>query len=289
MQMDESDYPLLYQAADNASLKAQTTYFRSIQIYLVLLVAAAVTTYLWPESTYGAIASAALFFSTLMILVGLHIKKPVDIWYNGRAVAESVKTRSWRWIMKAEPYHNDSQQNAETKFLEDLKHILQHNRALSAYLDSPSGNGITEKMKNFRQLSWEERLKLYSKHRIQNQANWYSMKAAFNKKRARMWLVTAIILHAAAIMLLLYKINAPTLSLPIEVIAVIASAVLTWIQAKKHSELNSSYSLAAYEITLIAEEASHVNSDASLSDYILNSEAAFSREHTQWVARKSDG
>ncbi|MEO1352240.1 MAG: DUF4231 domain-containing protein [Cyanobacteria bacterium J06635_15] len=61
-------------------------------------------------------SSALLFLVTLAILIGLRVKRPDDIWYNGRAVAESVKTRTWRWVMRAEPY---SMTNAEAALLRD--------------------------------------------------------------------------------------------------------------------------------------------------------------------------
>ena len=88
--------------------------------------------------------------------------------------------------------------------------------------------------------------------------------------------------------MLLYRIQVPTITLPIEVIATSASAALTWLQAKKHNELNSSYALAALEIVLIKGEALSVSSEKELSEFVLDSENAFSREHTQWVARKAD-
>lgn len=57
-----------------------------------------------------------------------------------------------------------------------------------------------------------------------------------------------MVLHAVAIILLLINIYQADLKLPIEVIAVAASSVLTWLEAKKHNELSSSYSLTAHEI-----------------------------------------
>jgi hypothetical protein len=57
---------------------------------------------------------------------------------------------------------------------------------------------------------------------------------------------------------------------------------------KKHNELKSSYTLAAHEIVLIKSEYASINTDNQLSDFVVNSEAAFSREHTQWTARKND-
>ena len=94
--------------------------------------------------------------------------------------------------------------------------------------------------------------------------------------------------HSTAVFMLLYRIKEPGASLPIEVIATAASAVLTWLQAKKHNELNSSYSLAAHEIVLIKSESTSITTDNQLSDFVVNSEAAFSREHTQWIAIKNE-
>ncbi len=78
------------------------------------------------------------------------------------------------------------------------------------------------------------------------------------------------------------------LKLPIEVLAVAASSILTWLQAKKHNELSSSYSLTAHEIILIKSETSRIESEEDFSEYIINCENAFSREHTQWFARKNE-
>ena len=103
-----------------------------------------------------------------------------------------------------------------------------------------------------------------------------------------MWFWISVCLHALAIGLLLYRIKEPLFDLPIEVVAASAGAAITWLQAKKHNELNSSYALAAHEIVLIKGEALSVKSDKNLSEFVLDSENAFSREHTQWTARKVD-
>ena len=227
---------------------------------------------------------------TLGILIWLKVQKPEDTWYNGRAVAESIKTRTWRWAMKAEPYENNaSDEQIQKEFLSDLKAILAQNRSLSSSLEwNPNlGEAISDEMKAVRKLSLPERLDVYKKERIDDQSIWYSNKSQFNKRRAKQWFIVSIVLHSVAILLLLYRIKEPTISLPIEVIATSASAVLTWLQAKKHNELNSSYSLAALEILLIKGESASINTDLQLSDYVVNSETAFSREHTQWAARKN--
>lgn len=288
--MEESDFPALYNAADRASLGAQKDYFNALRLYLFLLVTAALVAFHWPTDVYGAIASAALFLVTLGILIWLKVRKPEDTWYNGRAVAESVKTRAWRWIMKAEPYDKKtSEEQAQRELLSDLKAILDQNRSLSSSLDwSPDlGEAISEKMVSIRMLPWQGRLSIYKTDRIDNQATWYSKKSQFNKRRARQWFGVSVSFHSVAVLMLLYRIKEPSSSLPIEVVAAAASAVLTWVQAKKYNELNSSYALAAHEIVLIKGEAVSVQDESHLSEFVINSESAFSREHTQWTARKS--
>jgi hypothetical protein len=288
--MDEEDFPALYNSADSASLKAQSDYFNALRLYLFLLILAAFVSFAYPSNVYAAISSASLFIVTLGILVWLKVQKPEDIWYNGRAVAESVKTRTWRWIMKAEPYDKGvSEEQAKRELLNDLKAILSQNRSLSHFLEwTPDlGEAISEKMVSIRGKPWSQRIEIYIKDRIDDQSHFYSKKSRLNKRLAKRWFVVSIILHLSAILLLLYRIKEPANSLPIEVIATAASAVLTWVQAKKHNELNSSYALAAHEIVLIKGESVSVNEESYLSEFIINSEAAFSREHTQWAARKS--
>lgn len=285
------DLPGLYQSADQASLRAQSSYFWGLRLYLILLVAAAYVSFGWPNDSFGALTSAVLFLITLGILVALKVNRPDDLWYNGRAVAESVKTRAWRLMMRAEPYNETENDDLVTRqFIGDLKAILEQNRSLSKELNSSSGikEPVSSKMLQIRALPLEQRLEIYKDQRIQNQSNWYSLKSLWNKRRARQWFWVSVGLHAAAILMLLYRIKDPTLSLPVEVIATAAGAVLTWLQAKKHNELNSSYALAAHEIVLIKGEALSVHSERELSDFVVASEAAFSREHTQWVARKSE-
>lgn len=291
MEITSIELPGLYQSANQASLKAQDSYFRGLRWYLVLLVCAAFISYAMPHDTLGALLSAGLFLITLGILIFIRVQRPDDAWYNGRAVAESVKTRSWRWMMRAEPYENcESVEIVAKQFINDLKAILEQNRSLSHSLQSTSAakDPISQAMKDVRSSSVKNRLSVYVDQRVQNQVEWYWHKASFNKRRAQQWFWGSVVLHTVAIAMLLYRIKEPALSLPVEVIATAAGAALTWLQAKKHNELNSAYALTAHEIVLIKGESESVHDEKQLSEYVINSEAAFSREHTQWAARKGD-
>lgn len=287
--IDSEDLPGLYQSANQASLSAQNVYYTGLRWYLFLLVLAAFVSYSRPTDAAGALVSASLFLVTLGILIFIRVKRPDDVWYNGRAVAESVKTIAWRWMMRADPYEDDENVEIVSRtFLNDLKTILDQNKSLSHSLQAgiALNDPISEKMREVRKLPVADRLLVYVNHRVTDQANWYWTKSRFNKRRAQQWFWVSVVLHSAAILMLLYRIKDPSLALPVEVLATAAGAVLTWLQAKKHNELNSAYALAAHEIVIIKGESTSVHDEGELSEFVTNSESAFSREHTQWVARK---
>jgi hypothetical protein len=288
---DSSDLPGLYHSADEASLAAQGKYLLALKAYMFFLVLASLVAYFATDSANTAIASATLFLVSIGITIWLNVKKPEDIWYNGRAVAESVKTRAWRWMMKAEPYDKTPEYDIASKeFIADLKQILEQNRSLGEAIGEGESvkEPITKNMQAIREMPFNERAAVYKKHRVDEQALWYWRKTKYNKKMAAIWFSVMIAFHALAIILLLFKIKSPTLKLPVEVVAVCASSVLGWLQTKKHKELSASYALTAQEISLIRGEASYVNSEDSLSGFVIDSENAFSREHTQWFARKKE-
>lgn len=293
IKITDKELPGLYQIADSSSKKEQNKYFKGIAWYLILLIIASFIAFYSADelNPIYKIVSTVLFLGTLFIMIWLRVSKPDDIWYNGRAVAESVKTRAWRWMMRAEPYIDcDNVEIMRKLFINDLKVILEQNKSLigklglEASIDDP----ITGVMIQVRRLPLKERFVFYQNERIKDQATWYAKKSIFNKKRTSIWFGLTVSLHAFAIILLLVNINQIELKLPIEVIAVAASSVLTWLQAKKHSELSSSYSLTAHEIALIKSESTDIKNEKNLSEYIINCENAFSREHTQWYARKTE-
>ncbi|MEM9948023.1 MAG: DUF4231 domain-containing protein [Cyanobacteria bacterium P01_D01_bin.36] len=292
LELNRDTLPGLYQSADEASIRHQAAHFRGLLWYSLLLVVAAAIPFISSNSRIGAVISLVLFVTTLIILTYQRTSQPSAIWYNGRAVAESVKTRAWRWSMKAAPYQDDDvdPDRAFRDFVDDLKAILHQNQRLSEYFRSETGikTAVSETMQKIRALPFSERLKIYQAQRIDNQAKWYAYKADLNRRQGKRLFIISCVLHLSAIALLTYRIFQPAANLPTEAIATAAGAILTWLEAKKHNELNASYSLAAHEIGLIKDEAQLVKTDEDLAALVLNSETAFSREHTQWVARKTD-
>lgn len=66
----------------------------------------------------------------------------------------------------------------------------------------------------------------------------------------------------------------------------ISAAALSWLQLKQHQELRLAYTTAAQELNFILDCSSSINNEEKLSEFVLDSENAISREHTLWLAQK---
>ncbi len=284
--MNKEDYPTLFRDADEVSLRAQKNYYLSITCYLILLVTASIMSLYGINSKTFAIIAAFLFLATIATNIFILTKRNNEIWYNARAVVESVRTITWKFIMRAEPFDSAG---AERRFLEILNNIINQNKNLLLELSKvlTQHHQITEKMKEIRNMSVKERFDFYLKHRVEDQLKWYSKKAKENSKSRTNWFILMIGLQTFAVIFVLCRIAWPEFKYwPPEVLAVASGGILTWIHVKKFQDLSSAYSLAAYEISIIKAGATNINTEEDLSNFVLDTENAFSREHTQWIARK---
>ena len=103
----------------------------------------------------------------------------------------------------------------------------------------------------------------------------------------RGWVIGGISAYSVAIALALLRIAFPEQEIwPIEPIIVVASSIVGWTQVKKFNELASSYTLTAHEIGIIQGRVNEIRSEQEFSEFVNEAEQAFSREHTQWVARQ---
>ena len=218
------------------------------------------------------------------------MKKPDQDWYKCRALAESIKTSAWRYAMRAQPFDDTRTQDARRDFLAFLKAIFDANQHIGPRIAglSPEGEQITSEMDSLRNCSLHERKAFYLTDRIKEQRKWYAGRARRNKKSLRTWVVVCVLVYLAAVISVLMRIQYPHTMLPIEPLIVIASTLVGWIQIKRYSELASAYSLAAHEIGIIEKRANDAKTNEQFSDFVNESEVAFSREHTQWIARQHE-
>lgn len=285
--MREEDFPALYRSADELSLESQTHFFRALKLHLVLLVLAAVLSIASiPHWSVAALQLLALL-GALSCSIYLFSKRPDRYWYAGRAVAESIKTITWRYVCRAEPFQGDDA-SARSDFQRRLKAIVDQNKdvaqALTNYLDAPQ---ITDVMTEMRARSLEERKTAYAGSRIRDQLTWYAKKASFNKKTSNAFFWALIATNGVAVLCAILRITFVDVPFwPTDIFVATAASLLSWMQAKRFSELAASYALAAHEIGLIRERSLVSDTDEAFSLFVGDAENAFSREHTQWVARQ---
>ena len=287
--MEHEDYPALYQAADEASLKCQKNYLFLIRSYLLILILASLFSFIGITTKILAIISAILFFATISISIYILVKQYQKKWYNLRALAESVKTLTWRYMMCAEPFQI-SQNNKEVKqkFSEMLNKILQQNKTNAEEFSgiSNSYDQLSETMQNVREKIIAERKLFYLEKRIKEQRKWYSKKTISNKRGYKIWFSLMIISQVVAVVTVLCRIAYPNFEyFPTEVLTVCTASILSWIQLKNYQEHSAAFSLASLEIGTFQNYILEITDEKEFSEFVIESENAFSREHTQWAAK----
>jgi hypothetical protein len=237
------------------------------------------------------IVAAALYLASLALSILLAFRRWDRIWYNGRAVAESIKTRTWRFMMKADPFDaNVPDAQSEDHFCKDLAEILRENQHLAKHLiPDPAAQPITPIMQAIRKESVEARLEYYRRARIDEQRAWYANEHARGRRGERRWFFILLAVNGAAVLIMVARAAWQSLgSVPVEALTVGAAGALAWLHVKRFSENTSAYGLAAHEISLIRSRSEKVPNERELSEFVMSAEVAFSREHTQWAARRLD-
>ena len=132
-----------------------------------------------------------------------------------------------------------------------------------------------------------KRIAFYVENRIDDQRRWYSKKSKANKNAFRFWVIATIVVYVlAAISLNSEQLGVGWATYAFDPLIVVVTSAIGWMQMKRHSELMASYNLTAREIDIIRSNSDSVKTEEEFSDFVNEAELAFSREHTQWVARR---
>lgn len=285
-------YPALFEDSDAASNNAQKLYLNVIRTEYFMLFLAAVCSMSNFNNIIFYYLYAFLFIISAGLLLFRFLSKPEQKWYRCRALSESVKTTTWRYIMRAHPFDDHIEVNDRSDFTGRLGQILKYNAFMGTDLAglNTDGEQITQEMTTFRSMSLAERKEFYILKRINEQRSWYAKKAKFNKDAQLKWVIASLIIYVFAFGLVIGRLSFPEWNIwPIEPLIVLSTSMIGWIQIKKFGELSSSYTLTAHEIGLIKEKHIEARSEEEFSSFVNEAELAFSREHTQWVARQSQG
>lgn len=292
--MTPREYPALFCAADKASGAAQRNSLSLTRLTLIFLVLGAVFAAISGEfdsvRSGFAVASAISLALSIGFSIYLKILKPEQIWYGGRAVAESVKSMTWRYMMDADPYPMDLvPADADQKFVTELRSILRERQQLAfglggEFTEEPQ---ITARMRQLRSATLETRKGSYVAERISDQRKWYGQQAESNRTKSNIYFAFIVVSQFLGLFTAFILITHPASNLKFTgVFTSLAGALIAWLQIKQHKEQAQSYSIAEMELGFAKEEAQYVADERALSDFVGDAENAISREHTLWVARR---
>lgn len=283
----ELELPALWRAADNASAASQARFFR-IKIFELIGLAVGAASGLIPGSWAGGLGPAVsivAFLSVIVLQASRLGAKAESLWYDARAAAESIKSAAWQYAVGGEAFRIESQ-DADMLFVTRLREVLANVPKLDIGPASSATAGVTPVMASIRLMSQVDRAHVYQQLRIDDQVRWYAKKAAWNRTRGHMFTVITIAVEAAAILagLVRFKLEADTDVLGL--LAAVAAGLIAWSQAKKYAFLAESYTVTSHETNLVAATVKSPVPEGQWSQSIHDAEAAFSREHTMWQARR---
>ena len=283
-------FPTLFYQADNLSNSSQKNYLLNILLTFILSLVSAVLGFLGLTSSNFAFVSAALIFFSILATIYLVLSKKDQTWYRSRALAESVKSISFKYATGAEPFSLQLEGKVvDDNIIDKLNALLKEHQQLSedfCHIGSDI-NYITSEMKNIRNQNFEERKDFYLKNRIQDQLDFYNTNAENNRRKSKFWFSIMILFQILAMIFAILRAKYPEINIwPADVFLLASSFVFTWLVTKKHRELSASYRLTAFEISKIKEKFLNISDDKEFEIFVADSENAFSREHTQWLARQ---
>lgn len=292
--MRGTDYPALFQLADGSSTAGQRSYKRLTSIELALGVAgasfgalAAIAGADWRASAVlAAVSFLGAGSAKLLARIGGH---EAD-WFNGRAVAETVKSLTWRYITHAPPFEDDS--SADASFIELLGQTVRTGPLIRPRARALLGDAaqITSAMREARRLPLPELRDLYVAARIEEQGDWYRRRAVTHERARERWFFIALGAQGIAVLIAIAGAFAEVLTgfNVLGLAAAIAAGATAWSQVGRYDEQSRAYALASQELLLIASLAPAVADAGGLARLVITAESAISREHTIWVAKRTD-
>jgi hypothetical protein len=281
--------PDLCKLADAASGTAQKTYLGLSIAQLCFLAFSALVAGITPSEELHrhtlSWAVCILIAVALLCATALRLGKFDVRWFKCRAFAENAKSLAWRYVMTD---RDDCNSGREAYLLEwsQLKERipeLQNEFALAA----DSGELITQWMIDTSKLLVEEKLAIYRNYRVHDQIKWYAHNAKRNARKQSQWFWALFLFEAAAVFYaaiqasLLWRVNL------VGFLVAVSAGIVAWSQVKRHSDLSTSYAIAAEDLSLISEKFKSITEHRTVGAFVENVEEAVSREHSMWLARRN--
>jgi hypothetical protein len=291
--LKDAGMPAVHLTADRTAIDSQSEYLRWTRARLTFVIIAAVAG-AWaaaadkPADWHKTLAAVAVasFFLAFTAEILLLTRRPEELWYHCRAIAESSRTLAWRYAMRADPFTaEETEAEADTRMNQRLQDLLAKS-PIAGKLPAATGENITEPMQTLRRATLEARKQAYLNGRVDDQINWYAQKAKDNRKGANLWRSLLIVFELGGALWAILILTGVTTVVLDGVLAALVAAAGAWLEVKQFENLADAYNLTAMELRFVHDAAKPVTDEAGWSAYVISAEQAISREHTMWLARR---
>ena len=283
-------YPALYEAADAASLAGQQAYKWLVMADLGLLgTAAAIGSANQVVPRLGeswSLVIAAALLAVAFVAKYVNQQRGYDaLWFDGRAVAETVKSATWRYAMGARPLSGRrgrrgirraaARDDAGARLLmPHLHHLPTESRQM------PKGWTMSapRRWRRGGRCTWRSGCRT-RRHGTPTRPRPTPAPPAAGSGRAwrrnwpRWWWPSP-------------SSCCPDAPDVVAVFTTFAAAIAAWTQFRRHDELSKSYSLAAHELAFLRAEVENAGNERTFRKAVDDTESAISREHTMWMAKR---
>ncbi|MGW5160218.1 DUF4231 domain-containing protein [Nonomuraea wenchangensis] len=287
-----ADIPSLYRAAQAASRGGQKRFLRAIRLRLTLLVLAAVmsaATWRVAGIELLAILSVIAFGGALIAGTYLALARPEKAWYEGRAVAESVKSLMWRYMAGGATFSvggPNSDLTVEKLFVHRCQEVIQSCPELDLTPTEGSADEVTQHMTYVRSLPFIERREHYIRGRLEEQIKWYGQRSRFNRRSALAWMAGLLGLEFAGLVAAILRATGLFSIDILGIISAVAAGGIAWVQAKRYQALAAAYAVSYHELAMVRIGASSAVGEEAWESYVDAVEDAILRENNLWGASR---
>jgi hypothetical protein len=279
----EDHMPSVFLVAEEASQRGQTRFKRATLVALVLLVVAAVFGLV--EEPWAGWVSGMAFAGSILASWLIFFRDAEDDWYDGRAVAESAKTLTWKYAVGGEPFEI-TQPDSETAYDRALAAVVEEIRTLRGSVAAPAGATETDKLRVLREEPLKVRCEVYRKQRLVDQRAWYSRRGSEHRSTARAWQIVAVVFQAAGLVGALLKgIDIVRVDL-LSVFAAAGAGAVAWLAAGDYVKTARAYELTTLELDNVLGIVNRIDDEDAWATFVADAEQTMSREHTAWLARR---
>ncbi|PBQ17681.1 hypothetical protein CCL09_11535 [Pseudomonas congelans] len=284
MSSDIVNYPPTQTEAGRYSKLYQNSHYGLVAVNLSLLVASAGIDLLNLE----AIEYPKTLLLILSLILSFTIKKlRLDQkWYASRSLSESIKTLTWRYTMAVHPFEA-ANSHAQELFVARIQEACEQTNKIIGFQKFTFDTSQLPPQTSSLSSNLQNRISLYARLRLGNQSKWYKIKARKLKNISVAFFSILAFSNVAAITLSILDESGIFIgSIATGLFASLTTALIGWIEARRYGELSAAYSLTYNEIELLTHYLHSISKPSELNDFVGEAESLFSREHTQWAAKR---